>query len=190
MHLIKQLDIIRSYSKPFFTIMEAITPSAFEQLHQKCAPGISFPTLRAIIKRESTFSPLAININRRGRLERQPKNKQEAIVTAQYLIDNGYNADFGLGQINSNNIRRFGFKLEDVFDPCKNLGMAAHIFSLNYYQALSKYREESKATLAAISMYNTGTMTGGFSNGYVSSVVYEAVRYQKRTTQTPQEKGG
>lgn len=143
----------------------------FAALSQHCAPGVSHQTMAAIVKTESGFRPLAIGINGGEKLTRQPNNKAEAVVTANWLISNGYNIDLGLGQINSNNLSRYGLSVDDAFDPCANLSVAASILTASYKLALSKGHAEQPALYAAISAYNTGSLSRGFGNGYVQRVV-------------------
>jgi type IV secretion system protein VirB1 len=123
--------------------------------------------MAAIVKTESQFNPLAININAGARLERQPANKEEALITARWLIANNYNIDLGLGQVNSVNLVKTNLSVEDAFDSCKNLAAAATILQWNYKSASKKISGEQAALHAAISAYNTGSFTKGFSNGYV-----------------------
>jgi type IV secretion system protein VirB1 len=65
----------------------------FNALSLECAPWVAPRTMAAIVKTESQFNPLAININGGARLERQPASKKEAVVTAKWLIANNYNID-------------------------------------------------------------------------------------------------
>ena len=127
-------------------------------------------TLEAIVKTESNYQPLAIGVNGGSKLQRQPANLEEAIVTAQWLLDNGYNIDLGLGQVNSSNLNRVGLSVHDVFDPCKNIKAAGTIFHNGYQTAIRQYPEE-QAFKAALSAYNTGNFIQGFSNGYVEKVL-------------------
>jgi len=112
-------------------------PEQFTKLAQQCAPSVHPATLAAIIKIESSFHPLAIHINGNGseQLPKQPENTAEAISTAQYLVDNGYNFDAGLGQINHTNITAFGMNWEQVFEPCANLEVAAQILTECFVRA-------------------------------------------------------
>lgn len=143
----------------------------FASLAAECAPWVAPQTMAAIVKTESQFNPLAININARAKLERQPESKQEAIVTAKWLIANNYNIDMGLGQVNSVNLDKTELSVEDAFDPCKNLAAAATILQWNYTSASKRIPNEQEALQAAISAYNTGSFTKGFANGYVQKVV-------------------
>lgn len=146
----------------------------FNALALECAPMVSPKTLAAIVRTESNFNPLAININKGYRLERQPKNKEEAVATAQWLINNRYNIDMGLGQVNSVNLAKTKLSVNDAFDPCKNLSAAATILKWNFDSASKKIPGDQQALHAAISAYNTGSFTRGFSNGYVQKVVNSA----------------
>lgn len=138
---------------------------------QQCAPMVAPQTMAAIVKTESGFRPLAIGINGGARLVRQPESVEEAVVTANWLIGNGYNIDLGLGQVNSSNLRKTGLAVEDAFDSCKNLSASAMILHGNYKDASRRIVGEQAALHAAISAYNTGNFSAGFSNGYVQRVV-------------------
>lgn len=146
----------------------------FISLAQECAPWVAHETLAAIVKHESAFRPLAIGVNGKGRLARQPENKEEAIATAKWLLANGYNIDLGLGQVNSSNLAKTGLTVEDAFEPCKNLAASAKILQWNYQNAVRKVPGEQAALQAALSAYNTGSLTAGFSNGYVQKVINNA----------------
>lgn len=150
----------------------------FDALHQQCAPYVAKATLKALVKKESGFSPFAIGINRGFRLKRQPVNKAEAIATAHQLMQDGYDFDAGWFQVNVRNIKRLNLSLDDVFDPCENMKISANMFQDNYYRALKLYKNPDSATLAALSAHNTGNFSGGFRNGYVSSVASLAIKYQ------------
>ena len=143
----------------------------FLALAQQCAPLVAPQTMAAIVRTESGFRPLAIGVNGGAWLVRQPENVEEAVVTAKWLIGNGYNIDMGLGQVNSSNLRKTGLSVEDAFDPCKNLSTSAMILHGNYTLASRKIVGEQAALHAAISAYNTGNFHAGFSNGYVQRVV-------------------
>lgn len=147
----------------------------FAALAHDCAPWVAPQTLAAIVRTESQFRPLAIGVNGGARLTRQPSNKEEAIITAKWLIASGYNVDLGLGQVNSSNLKRTGLSVEDAFDPCRNLAAAATILHANYELARNKIEGEQAALQAALSAYNTGSFSKGFANGYVRKVLDNAV---------------
>lgn len=151
-----------------------MTAMDFYALAQECAPWVAPETMAAIVKTESGFKPLSIGVNGGARLVRQPDNQAEAVVTAKWLIEQGYNIDLGLGQVNSANLARVGLSIEDAFDPCKNVAAAATILHSNYVVAKAKTPDEQDALHAALSAYNTGSYTKGFANGYVQKVVFNA----------------
>jgi len=142
----------------------------FLSLASECASFVTPQTLQAIVKTESDYQPLRIGVNGGSRLERQPVNREEAVVTARWLLDNGYNIDLGLGQVNSSNLNRVGLTVQDAFDPCKNIKAAGTIFHKRYQSALRQY-PEGQAFQAALSAYNTGNFRQGFENGYVQKVL-------------------
>lgn len=158
----------------------------FAALAQECAPWVAHQTMAAIVRTESGFRPLAIGINGGARLSRQPETKAEAVATAKWLIANGYNIDMGLGQVNSANLPKIGLTVENAFDPCQNIAASATILQGNYQAAKRKTVDEQAALHAALSAYNTGSFTRGFSNGYVQRVVNNATpQGQKPATPIP-----
>ena len=146
----------------------------FLALAQQCAPSVAPQTLAAIVRTESGFNPHSIGVNGGARLVRQPVDKAEAVATATWLVKHGYNIDFGLGQVNLANLVKLGLSIEDAFDPCKNLAAAATILHGNYQVARGQGQGEQAALYAALSAYNTGSYSKGFSNGYVQKVVNNA----------------
>ena len=153
----------------------AVEPVDFPALAAQCAPGVHINTLSAIVRHESRANPFAIGINAKGvRLPRQPGNKQEAVATANWLKDNGYNFDGGYGQVNVKNLEWLGMSVADLFDPCLNLGGAARVITDCYKRAEGRYSGEQATLHAALSCYNTGNFRDGFSNGYVLKVAANA----------------
>lgn len=151
---------------------------------QQCYPNVSPTTMCAIVKTESNFNPLALNLNNRGKhLGFQAKNLNQATAWAKYLEEHGYNFDVGLGQINIKNIHKYGYHASDLLEPCLNLKLAAHILQHNYTSAKSTSTNSSTALYMAISAYNTGNYHTGFSNGYVNHVVKNAqIRHGTKIT--------
>jgi len=143
----------------------------FVALAAECAPMVAPQTLVAIIKTESGFNPLAIGVNGGARLARQPSTKEEAVVTANWLISKGYSIDVGLGQVNWENLAKMGLSVEDAFNPCKNLKATASILQSNYRSASRHAESEQAALHAALSAYNTGSFSKGIANGYVQRVI-------------------
>lgn len=141
-----------------------------EQLILQCAPNVAPTTMMAIIKVESGGNPLAINVNGKKRLARQPATAAEALAWADWLIAKGYSVDMGLAQVNSRHLQRFGLTPQQLFEPCYNVAAGAQILGENYADASRKYGLGQQALRAAISAYNTGNHTRGFTNGYVRKV--------------------
>jgi type IV secretion system protein VirB1 len=151
-------------------------------LARQCAPSVAVETLVSVVHTESHFNPYAIGINAKAVAGPRATDRPSAIATARSLIARGYNIDLGLGQINSANLKWLGLSVEDAFDPCRNLAAAARVLSSNYLSVARSSASTEAAIATAMSMYNTGSRTRGFGNGYVgrvyasSSVVVPAIR--------------
>lgn len=153
----------------------AVESVDFKTLAAQCAPGVHIKTLSSIVRHESGVNPYAIGVNAKGaRLPRQPANKEEAVATATWLKEHGYNFDSGFGQVNSSNMDWLGLSVSDLFDPCKNLAGAARVITDCYQRAKTRYSDEQSALHAALSCYNTGDFKKGLSNGYVMAVASNA----------------
>lgn len=148
-----------------------------EQLIIQCAPNVAPTTMMAIIKVESGGNPLAINVNGKQRLARQPSSVIEAVAWAGWLIDKGYSVDLGLAQVNSRHLQRLGLPPQAMFEPCYNIAAGAQILTENYANASKKFGSGQAALRAAISAYNTGNHSSGFSNGYVQKVAVAAGKW-------------
>ena len=70
-------------------------------------------------------------------------------------------------------MRWLGLTWETVFDPCTNVAALARVLTTNY-NAVKAGRDPQSALRVALSMYNTGSQTRGFRNGYVAKVVGNA----------------
>lgn len=133
-----------------------------------CAPGVSAETLRAVIAVESGGNPLALGINGPLQLVREPKNADEATQAALAVLSAGYSVDLGLMQVNSSNLEGLGVTLEEMFEPCKNVGAGARVLEEAYARAVAVHGEGQRALRAALSAYNTGDLEQGILNGYVA----------------------
>lgn len=162
-----------------------------------CAPNVAPATLEKVIQVESGGNPLALNVNVKWVTERdkkgnpimvmnedgqlKPKRRkvvfkspiaiktaQDAVTVAYMAIDAGHTVDMGYMQVNSSNLKPLGYKVEDMFDPCKNLAAGAQVLSAFYSNALPEYPNEQEALRAALSAYNTGDFNKGFLNGYLA----------------------
>jgi type IV secretion system protein VirB1 len=148
------------------------TAAAIFGLASHCAPNVAPQTVAAIVHTESRGNPLALNVNG-GRQPFSQSTAAEAVATARRYIAAGYSVDLGLGQINSRNMRRLGLTWETVFDPCTNIAALGQILTQNY-QSVADGRHPQTALRLAISLYNTGSTSRGFRNGYVAKVVGNA----------------
>lgn len=150
-------------------IFAAATISA---LAAQCAPNVAPQTVAAIVRTESRGNPFALNVNG-GRQPAQQKNAADAASTAKRYVEAGYSVDLGLGQINSRNMRKLGLSWDTILDPCTNIAALGQILTQNY-RSVAGGRHPQDALRLALSMYNTGNPSRGFSNGYVAKVVGNA----------------
>ena len=153
-----------------------LTRGVVTGLAARCAPSTPTSALVSIAQVESGLAPLAIRINHSGGRVLSPADKASAIASAQALIDQGRNVDLGLAQINSRNLGWLGLSVADAFDPCRNLAAAAQILDRGYAEALQVDRTDRPILQMAYSLYNSGDVARGWSNGYVAKV--EAARRQ------------
>ena len=157
----------------------------FAMLAQQCAPDVAPVTLAAVVKVESGFDPLAINVNGGAKLARKPRSVAEAVATAERLLQAGASIDVGLGQINSANFARTGLTLPQLFEPCANLRAASTILLSDYQRHAQRVGSGQTALTAALSTYNTGSPTRGVANGYVGKVSAAAMRLDGQRPQVP-----
>jgi type IV secretion system protein VirB1 len=146
--------------------------AAILALASQCAPSVAPETVLAIIQTESSGDPFALNVNG-GKQPARQTSAADAAATARRYVAAGYSVDLGLGQINSRNMRWLGLTWETVFDPCTNVAALAHVLTANY-NAVKAGRDPQSALRVALSMYNTGSQTRGFRNGYVAKVIGNA----------------
>ena len=150
----------------------AHSAAAIFALASQCAPTVAPQTVAAIVQTESHGRPFALNVN--GGSQPPPQaNAASAAATAKRYIAAGYSVDLGLGQINSRNMRWLGLTWDTVFDPCTNLAALGRVLTQNYSAAVAG-RDPQTALRVALSLYNTGSSSRGFRNGYVAKVVGNA----------------
>lgn len=125
--------------------------------------------VQQIINNESGKNEYAINVNSNGKSLKAyiPKTKEKAAKIAKEWIAKGYTVDIGLMQINSDNLAKYNTTVDEVLDPCKNINVASSIYH-NAYKKTPKTDSPLLRTKKALSVYNTGTLTKGFRNGYVA----------------------
>ncbi len=142
----------------------------FLVLAEQCAPTVHMDTMRRIVQVESAFNPFAIGVVN-GRLDRQPRTLDEAVSTAKWLEQNGFNYSVGLAQVNKANFSRYGLTLETAFEPCPNLRAGGGILTECFLRARKTPRDEQAALRAAFSCYYSGNFITGYREGYVVKVV-------------------
>ncbi len=155
-------------------IEQAAPALPFTQLAAQCAPSIHVRTIASLVRQESRLNPYAIGVNGGPPLQRQPTNTAEAVAMARMLLAQGDDIDVGLGQINSANFGWLGLSLPQLFDPCDNLRAAARVLSDCYARGGAVWGEGQQALQAALSCYNTGSLSAGLANGYVRKVAAQA----------------
>jgi type IV secretion system protein VirB1 len=142
-------------------------------LAAQCAPNVAPETIAAIVRTESRGNELAVGVNGLGRSIAQPTSVARAMEVARFYVAKGYSVDLGLGQINSRNMKALGLTWDTVFKPCTNIAAAGAVISGNY-RSVREGLHPQRALRIALSMYNTGSQSRGFSNGYVGRVVGNA----------------
>ena len=144
---------------------------ALSTLLAQCAPSVGQRTLTAIVRVESNANPLAMYDNTTRR-SFAPRSLEDALITAQTLIDNGDSVDLGLAQINSANLARLRMNVRMAFDPCSNLRGAATILQSAYVEAAARFSPGPYALRRAIGAYNSGSIYGG--DGYIDKILIAA----------------
>jgi type IV secretion system protein VirB1 len=142
-------------------------------LYTQCAPTVAPQTLAAIVRVESGGKPWVINVNGDYALPRQPQSRAEAVREANRLIGLGYNIDIGLMQVNVKNLSLLNLSVEQVFDPCTNITAGAQILQDFYLKSVKSIGQGQASLRRAISAYNTGNFSKGFTNGYVAKVTQD-----------------
>lgn len=147
-----------------------LSPQIIE-LARTCAPDVHPLTVAYLVSAESRNNQYAINVNGGHSLPRQPTNELEARAAIDWLDKRGWNYDVGYAQINSANFRSLGLTGAQLLDPCTNLRAGAQILGDCYARAVQAVGEGQGALQRALSCYNTGSQSRGFTNGYVKRVV-------------------
>lgn len=150
----------------------AYSAAAIIALASQCAPNVAPQTVLAIVQTESRGLSFALNVNGAAQPP-SPTSAASAVATAKRYIAAGYSVDLGLGQINSRNMRWLGLTWDTVFDPCTNIAALGTVLTSNF-NSVKSGRDPQTALRVALSMYNTGSQTRGFRNGYVAKVVGNA----------------
>lgn len=168
------MDEIRGTSRLFDPGAVMTLPAAVVMgLAAQCAPNVAPVTIAAVVQTESHGFELAINVNGLGQKVAQPTSVAQAVEIGRSYVAQGYSVDLGLGQINSRNMKALGLTWDNVFDPCTNIAAAGVVIAGNYHR-VSAGLHPQRALRIALSMYNTGSQSRGFANGYVGRVVGNA----------------
>lgn len=162
--------------------MALLTTAAFLSLVATCSPTVHPKTMFSIVKTESGFNPYAIAVVGKP-LQRQPQSLPEARAVVEGLLKEDRNFSVGLGQIN-----RYNFdtaKIEQVFEPCNNVNMAAQILVACHNKFRKEGENQQQAILKAVSCYYSGNPTRGFklepefnNTSHVQRVLASAEAYQ------------
>jgi type IV secretion system protein VirB1 len=156
---------------------------SMETLIARCAPGVDVETLGAIVRAESSGhvfvlsddGPRHLPWSRRKHMLRSiyPATAEEAASEARRLIAAGHLVGIGLTQISSQHLPGLPVTIEQLLDPCTNLATGAGMLRTLYQKAraTARYADPQHALGAAISAYNTGNFSDGFTNGYVHKVL-------------------
>lgn len=148
-------------------------PAAFMTLALACAPAVHVDTAHALVIVESSLNPWAIGVVG-GTLQRQPRNRAEALATAQALQASGWDFSVGLGQINVRNFARLGLTLPSAFEPCSNLAAMQAVLTDCFRRAGGGGQRTQQALRRALSCYYSGDFSTGIRHGYVQRVVQAA----------------
>jgi type IV secretion system protein VirB1 len=151
--------------------------ATFIALVLACAPQVHAGTATALVQVESGFNPWAIGVVG-GSLERQPRDRAEAMATARSLREAGWNFSVGLSQINVGNFARLGLTLESAFDPCTNLAAMQTVLVDCFDRAATitpNARPDQPALRRALSCYYYGNFSTGMQQGYVQRVAMAAL---------------
>ena len=143
----------------------------FIALVMACAPAVDPGTAGALVAVESAFNPHAIGIVG-GVLDRQPRQRSEALATARRLHADGWNYSVGLAQINAQNFQRLGLTIESAFEPCRNLAAMQSVL-LDCFERADRrpVHTPQRSLRQALSCYYSGNFATGFDHGYVRRVV-------------------
>lgn len=141
--------------------------------------GMDTGLAMSIAETESSGKHYAFNVNR---WEGEPVpmvDVDTSVLLSNTFIDQGYTVDVGLMGINSRNVDRLGHTIESAFEPCTNIALGEQIYIRYLQRAEDSGLVGHEAVRAALSQYNTGSMTRGLHNGYVDKVW---TRYQEKSS--------
>ena len=163
------------------------TTSQMVYLLRSCAPRAALNTMLAVATTESALHPYAISVNSPAtlakqiglnnqavQLKRQPESRGEASLWMKWLLQHNVTVSVGLLQVNTNNAPRFHVSPEDLLDPCTNIAVGSQLLAEAFATQRQFNPNDQAALLRALSVYNSGTASLGFYNGYVAQVLKNA----------------
>lgn len=154
-------------------------------LIEQCTTEVAPQTMQTLVDAESSGNPYAIAA--KGiEIVSQPSNRDEAIESANSLMEQGYNVSMGVAQINMHNFDALNLTVDSAFDPCQNIAAGEKILSDCYERALAEYgnTEHQKALQAAFSCYYSNNFQRGFvpddsnGNNYVWRIAERSEKYK------------
>ena len=143
----------------------------FIELSKQCSPLADPGRMAAIMRVESSFNPFAIGVVH-GRLERQPKNIDEAVATVKALERDGWNFSLGAAQVNRYNLPKYGMDYAGAFDPCSSIRAGAGILADCHDRALLTTSDQNYAWQMAFSCYYSGNFKTGFRSDFPGQPSY------------------
>ena len=168
-----------------------IPATEFARLAQTCVPEASLITLRALAAVESRYESNALSINypqrasrRMGfgtgtlQLDRQPHSATEALDWIRQVSLRGITTSIGLLQVNTEDAQPLGISPAELLDPCTNLRIGWRVLCTHYQTAARALGPGQIALQAALSAYNTGSLSRGFANGYVFAILRAAQAHE------------
>jgi len=132
--------------------------------------GIEPALMLAIVNQESSGNPIAMNVNAWDGDQVVAESVDDAVEAAGRFVEAGYTVDLGLAGINSWNLERLNVSFVEALDPCTSIALGETIFMEGLDRAHADGKLGDDALRAALSLYNTGSMTRGLANGYVDRV--------------------
>lgn len=163
--------------------LSRLSEAEFVSLATRCAPAVPSDTLLAIARTESNLNANAISINRPRMsarrtgygdgeiiLLRQSRNQMQARRWLHWFALHHFTVSVGLMQVNVETALRLGVIADQLLDPCTNLRVGARILIAAYSEVARDIGEGFAALDVALSLYNSGSPTAGFRNGYVADV--------------------
>lgn len=141
-----------------------------DALVAQCAPAVPAVLMRALVRAESSWRPLAIGADGAQPPVQQPRTLDEAVATAKRMASRGTGFSVGLAQIHASNVRLYGLSWEEAFDPCRNLAVGQKILWNFYHQASASGYSGVAAVWAALRGYNSGRVDRAISDAYASRI--------------------